>query len=163
MGMIGELTSKIIHLTPDQEKWNYLVDAFLIRELINSIPSQVDVQFMIFEITLHQPGSKKTVYCCFSGGRIKKDVLDFTPIGKAAFIYLTLIPSETRGFCPSYITLRKGKTPIREQIIEAIRKAPPETRICFVGDFQGRLDGEIFPAINFTGTTIKLSSKKARS
>jgi hypothetical protein len=133
------------------------VDSLGLRGFINQFPANVALQFMVFEITLHQPGTKKKVFCCFSGGRLSGGTVEATPIGMAALLQLALIPPKGEHF-PRYVTLRNGKTPVKEQIMEALRKVPEGVRICFLGDMQGKLDGQILPAIRFTGKMLRLSS-----
>lgn len=107
------------------------------------LPPDRQIALLVFETRFRD----KTVYCCLSGGEIEDGTPKLTLVGKAALEALVNLP---RGDQTTLIfqELKTGPTPIREKVRAAIMRAPEGSKICFIGDMQGELDGSAFHALN---------------
>ncbi|HBX6194799.1 TPA: hypothetical protein MI617_28345 [Klebsiella pneumoniae] len=50
-----------------------------------------------------------------------------------------------------------GETPLRNKIKATLKEARPNSKICFIGDMQGELDGHITQALNLQEGMVKVS------
>lgn len=101
------------------------------------------INFSVFESTV----DGKVVYCCWSGGYIKDNHPHLTDVGRGAIEALLSMPlgqNETIAFQE----LKLGPTPLREKVINCLLKVAPATKVCFVGDLAGELDGHMSLAFN---------------
>lgn len=108
-----------------------------------NIPIGVPINLMIFEVDF----DKKKFYCCWSGGEFRDNQPHCTLIGQAAMEALANLPM---GDQTSFIfqELKLGQTPLKEKIKATLKKAPPNAKICFIGDMSGDLDGHMHSAFN---------------
>lgn len=116
------------------------------------VPEGVSINLMVFEVTFKD----KTIYCCWSGGKIIGGQPRLTLIGQAAMEALANLP---RGDNSTLIIqeLKLGPTPLRDKVRAAVMKAPAGAKVCFIGDMQGELDGHMHKAFNLVKDTIKVS------
>lgn len=130
----------------------------MIRGLNPGKGDDADIGFTVFKTTVTDPesGSQRSIFCCWSGGRITPDKQpELTPVGHGAVEALVSMLPKFEGLI--FAELRMGKTPLQDKVIARILDAPPDTRICFVGDLAGELDGQMSLAFNITGEPIELS------
>lgn len=113
-----------------------------VQEQFAARPGQ-HLEFMVFEVDY----DRKKYYCCWSGGEVKDGEPYLTLIGQAAFESLANLPL---GRDDTLIVqeLRLGETPLRNKIKAALKRAPANSKICFIGDMQGELDGHLPQAFN---------------
>lgn len=94
----------------------------------------------------------KTYYCCLSGGSIVNGEPNFTQIGLAAFETLMALPVGNE--CDVVIQeVKICETPLSQKIKSTLRKLPNNSKICFIGDMAGELDGVLINIFNPSGTT----------
>lgn len=103
----------------------------------NGLSTDQMATFMVFEI--NHLGKK--MYCSWSGGRIGNDGPEFTPIGNAALEALLNIPINAPALVFQHMQL--GKTPLIDKLKSLLDKLEANTKICFFGDIEGELDGQI--------------------
>ncbi|WP_454889992.1 hypothetical protein [Serratia quinivorans] len=123
----------------------------LIQEKFGVQPGQ-PMTFMVFEVTY----DSQKYYCCCSGGEIKDGEPLMTLIGQAAVESLTNLPL---GSNEQLIIkeLKLGPTPLKNKIKATLKEARPNSKICFIGDMQGELDGHITKAFNLQEGFVKVS------
>jgi hypothetical protein len=161
MNRKSTLTSKMVDFQPNDLEWSRLAVNFGVHDFLSSVPAQT--RFQVYEVTLHQHGRNKSLFCCFSGGKLvggRTDLDDvrLTTVGQCAMLYLTLIPGFADNDPLLFQELHIGKIPLSVKIANHIRSAAPGTRICFFGDMTHELDGKIMPAIGFTGDLLRIPS-----
>ncbi|GAB2995642.1 hypothetical protein [Psychrosphaera aestuarii] len=107
-----------------------------ILELLD-INESHDLQYHVYEIAF----GDKQIFCCLSGGSIENGVIEFTPVGLAAFEALTNVKeiSDTEYFA-DYISTEEN---IAEQIETVFSRVPNGAKVCFVGDITGELKEEL--------------------
>lgn len=111
------------------------------------LPMETKPRFTVFKTHV----GKKIVYVAWSGGEIKDGEVYFTPLGQAALDVLSALPV---GSNETLIIqeLLKGSTSIKSKVRKALKKAPRNSKIVFVGDMANTLDGEMVEALNMEGT-----------
>lgn len=117
-----------------------------IRKLMPADAQGTPAGFMVFETEYN--GEK--YYCCLSGGKLQNGDILLTTVGRAACEALMNLPM---GNDDKFIfqEVKMGKTPLREKVEETFSRCSPGTKICFVGDMQGELDGQMTPLFNLDG------------
>lgn len=107
-----------------------------ILELLD-INESHDLQYHVYEIAY----GDKQIFCCLSGGIIENGVIEFTPVGLAAFEALTNVKeiSDTEYFA-DFISTEEN---IAEQIETVFSRVPNGAKVCFVGDITGELKEEL--------------------
>lgn len=104
------------------------------------------MEFSIFEVDCES----RKYYCCWAGGKIENGEPLFTLIGQGALECLINLPmGDDEALIIQELTL--GKTPLHEKFASTFRRAPPNSKICFLGDLQGELDGHMAANFNLTG------------
>lgn len=94
--------------------------------------------FMVFEIK----HCGKTMYCCWAGGRMNEDLKpEFTLIGQAATEALLNLPCGSTQLIIQHMSL--GSTPLLVKLKRLLDKLEEGAKVCFLGDVQGELDGQI--------------------
>lgn len=125
------------------------------REMLNQMfgirPGQ-QMLFCVFEVQCHG----NTYYCCWSGGRLDKGRPMMTITGKAAMEALCSVHAEGDDRLHIH-ELRVGLTPLREKVVNILRGKPAGSRVCFLGDLNGELDGLMAKAFNVTGEGVNLN------
>ncbi len=116
------------------------------------IPVDVSMNFMVFEVDY----DRKKYYCCWSGGELKDGQPYFTPVGKAAMEALVNLPMGNQDTL-IFQELKLGPTPLRDKIKAALKRAPLNAKICFIGDLQDELDGHLHQAFNVVQGTINIA------
>lgn len=116
------------------------------------IPADTSINLMVFETSFKD----KKVYTCWSGGAIEDGEPKFTLVGRAALEALVNLPLGNNDKLV-FQELKLGPTPLRDKVRAAIMRAEPNMKICFIGDMQGELDGEMHKAFNLVSGTIKVS------
>lgn len=113
-----------------------------IQEHMGLQPGQ-SIQFMVYQVEF----DRKKYYCCWSGGEVKDGQPHMTLVGQAAMEALANLP---RGKNDALIIqeLKIGPTPLRNKIKATLKRAPADSKICFLGDMQGELDGLVHQAFN---------------
>lgn len=101
------------------------------------------LEFMVFEVDY----DRKKYYCCWSGGEVKGGEPYLTLVGQAALEALSNLPLG-RDDALIIQELKIGETPLRNKIKAALKRAPANSKICFIGDMQGELDGHLPQAFN---------------
>lgn len=130
----------------------------IIRGLAPEKSKDSEIGFTVFKTTVTdtESGVTRSILCCWSGGRVTPDKQpELTAVGHGAVEALVRIPPTFDGLI--FAELRMGQTPLQQKVIDRILNAPPNTRICFVGDLSGELDGQMSLAFNITGEPIELS------
>ncbi|HYX39665.1 MAG TPA: hypothetical protein VE954_41740 [Oligoflexus sp.] len=118
------------------------------KEFKNSMgfSDNAKLSLSLFEIRCHG----KTFYCCWSGGYVKPDGEAFcTEVGAASLVALRDLPlgKNDQLFVRE---LKMGRMPLQEKVTNFLKECPDGSRICFLGDIQKELDGEMFAAFNVT-------------
>ncbi|MGX5833761.1 hypothetical protein ACWIJ6_06345 [Aeromonas piscicola] len=112
------------------------------------LPMDVNQRYCVFKTFV----DKKIIYCCWSSGYIENDKPKLTAIGSAALEALCgLTATDKKILILQEIKL--GKTPVKSKVRKALKKAPRNAAICFIGDFDKALDGYMIPALNVVGVT----------
>lgn len=106
-------------------------------------PANASMQFMVYQVEY----DRKKYYCCWSGGEIKNGEPHMTLIGRAAIEALINLPLGSNA-AMIVQELAVGPTPLRNKIKAALKRAPANAKICFLGDMQGELDGQMHAAFN---------------
>jgi len=75
-------------------------------------------------------------------------------VGRGATEALTSLPGKTTALI--FAELKLGPTPLQEKVKQVILDAPEGSRICFLGDLAGSLDGKMGPAFNLAGKPLML-------
>lgn len=120
------------------------------------LPTADHIGFSVFKTTV----GTKTIYCCWSGGRLNKDAQpELTLVGKGALEALCSLPNVMGMGIPKpsaliFAEVRLGKTPLTDKVKERILQAPENAFICFVGDLAKELDGHMGKAFGLTGDPI---------
>ncbi|MBA5204719.1 hypothetical protein F9U39_21365 [Pectobacterium versatile] len=116
----------------------------LIKQL--NIPEGTLIALMVLEVEY----DRKKFYCCLSGGKIINGEPHFTLVGQAAFEALAnhQTPNETL----TIQEIKVGETPLKNKVKATLKKAPSNSKICFIGDMQGELDGVLSSVFNIEKT-----------
>lgn len=122
-----------------------------IQEQMGSRPGQ-HMNFMVFEVDY----DRKKYYCCWSGGELRNGQPHMTLIGQAAVESLANLPLGNNEVL-IFQELKLGETPLRNKIKATLKKAPANSKICFIGDMQGELDGHLPQAFNLQHGTKDIS------
>jgi hypothetical protein len=116
------------------------------------VPANASINLMVFETSFKD----KKVYTCWSGGAIQDGEPKLTLVGRAALEALINLPLGSNDKL-IFQELKMGPTPLREKVRAAVMKADPGAKICFIGDMQGELDGQMHKAFNLVSGSIKVS------
>jgi hypothetical protein len=100
------------------------------------------MNFCVFQCTI----GRKVVYCCWSGGRFAPTGPLLTTIGAASLEALENLALPAGDLIMQEVRL--GPTPLQVKVIETLLAAPPGARVCFLGDLEGELDGQMGRAFN---------------
>lgn len=111
-----------------------------IRELeqLGKMPPGQLMGFSVFELNYNG----KIFYCSWSGGELTPEGVSLSLIGKAAMESLKNLPMGSKDLFV-FQQMRRGKTPLKQKICEVLDNTPESTKICFFGDINGELKGEI--------------------
>ncbi len=107
------------------------------------LPADVAVELMVFEVSY---GGGK-YYCCWSGGELRDGAPYLTLVGRAAMEALSNLPLGDSAILVMQ-ELKLGPTPLRDKIRQTLERHPANSKICFLGDMQGELDGHMYEAFN---------------
>lgn len=102
--------------------------------------------YMVFETKV----DGTVYYCCWSGGVIEDGEPKVTEIGQAALEVLMALPVGN-DHALYFQHLRVGVTPLRKKVIRMLKEKPPLSKVCFIGDMAGELDGKLPEAFNVIG------------
>lgn len=122
-----------------------------VQEEMGTRPGQ-HLEFMVLEVDY----DRKKYYCCWSGGEIKNGEPHMTLIGQAAIEALSNLPLG-RNDALIIQELKLGETPLRNKIKATLKRAPANSKICFIGDMQGELDGHMAQAFNLQNGSKSIS------
>lgn len=112
------------------------------------------IGFMVFETQYNG----KTVHCCLSGGELMADGEPrFTLIGLGALESLINLPTGKKGPL-IFQEVKIGRTPVKEKMFETFKRAPDGSKICFIGDLQGELDGVMLPVLNLIPEIVNVAN-----
>lgn len=113
------------------------------------VPDNVSISLMVFEVTYNN----KTYYCCWSGGEIRNGTPYLSALGQATMEALVALPM---GSNDSLIIqeLKLGQTPLKTKVKNTFARATPNSKICFVGDMAGELDGHIVKAFKLVSGEV---------
>jgi hypothetical protein len=140
------LSSRFIHGTkPEASTLSEIQEA-------TGVPTDRQIALMVFETTF----KTKKIYCCLSGGVVENGEPKLTLIGRAALEALINLPLGDQTTL-IFQELKAGPTPVREKIRAAVMRAPEGSKICFIGDMQGELDGVAFNALNCQKDVLNVS------
>jgi hypothetical protein len=106
------------------------------------------IAYMVLKVKL----DSKTYYCCLSGGKLDSGEVLLTDVGRAALETLLGLPvgnDEDIVFQEVEI----GETPLDIKVKATLRKLRSGSKVCFVGDMAGELDGKLFNVFNVSGST----------
>lgn len=120
------------------------------RELMQSINQTPTRQaiFMVMETTV----DKSVYYCCWAGGKLEDGDVKLTKVGQGALDALLSLPLKDDGSKLFIQELAIGKTPLKKKVIKSLKNIPPGSRVCFVGDLAGELDGHMSKSFNLVGS-----------
>jgi hypothetical protein len=96
------------------------------------------VQYMLFKTKVDD---NKEVYCCWSGGNVTDNVIEFTPIGKAAFE--ALLNTDLSDEIQLYAEQLNTDDDLDQQVARTLAKVPHHARVCFIGDVAGKLKEQL--------------------
>lgn len=116
------------------------------------IPPGKSIMLSVFETSFKE----KKIYCCWSGGAIEGGEPKLTLVGKAALEALLNLPLGNNDKLV-FQEIKLGATPLKEKIRATVMRAEAGTKICFIGDMQGELDGHMHKAFNLTQGTVNIS------
>ena len=116
------------------------------------IPTDRQIALMVFETSFKD----KKIYTCLSGGAIENGEPRLTLIGRAALEALVNLPMGDSSTV-IFQEVKAGPTPVRDKMRAAIMRAPEGSKLCFIGDMQGELDGVAFKALNAVHDVINIS------
>ncbi|PXV76773.1 hypothetical protein [Pantoea sp. PNA 03-3] len=110
------------------------------------LPEGTSVGLMVLEVDY----DRKKIYCCLSGGEMIDGSPHMTLVGQAAFEALCNldVPNETL----TIQEVKLGETPLKTKVKRTLDKAPRNSKICFIGDMQGELDGVLSSVFNIEQT-----------
>lgn len=137
------ITEQLNHNKSNKETTKYF------RDMGVCIPTHKTINFM--SILLRTEINHKHYFCCMSGGEIiNNNEAHLTYIGRKTFEALERLNVYNLPFNqPIYFQqIFLGKTPLRKKIIAMLSKLPSGSKVCFVGDMSGSLDGVLFKAFN---------------
>ena len=117
-----------------------------------NIPADKSISLMVFETSFKE----KKIYCCWSGGFIESGEPKLTLVGRAALEALMNLPLGNNDTLV-FQELKIGATPIRDKVRAAVMRAEAGTKICFIGDMQGELNGHMHKAFSLGGETVKVA------
>lgn len=136
------------------------IKSYLITEQSNSNESNKEVMDYFKSLGFDTPDNPNCRYillrteinnrhyfCCMSGGRIINNEPHLTFIGRKtleALLGLKVPSNQNIVFQEIFL----GRTPLRKKLINMLSKHPSGTKVCFVGDMTGSLDGVLFQAFN---------------
>ncbi len=102
--------------------------------------------YMVFETKV----DGATYYCCWSGGDLEGGEPRLTETGRAALEVLVALPvGDDEALYFQQIKI--GETPLRKKVIRMLKEKPAGSKICFIGDMAGELDGKLPDAFNLQG------------
>jgi hypothetical protein len=116
------------------------------------VPTYRSINLMVFETSFKE----KKVYTCWSGGALQDGEPKLTLIGRAALEALVNLPLGNNDKL-IFQELKLGPKPLREKVRAAIMRAEPGSKICFIGDMQGELDGQMHKAFNLAQGSINIA------
>jgi hypothetical protein len=97
--------------------------------------------------------NNKTFYCCMAGGKVDAYGSDasLTVIGKFTLQALIELPVKQTPIVLQEIKI--GTVSLKQKVIRVFRQYPSGTKICFIGDIAGELDGILIKIFNIDGVT----------
>lgn len=104
------------------------------------------LSYMVFETKVDDA----IYYCCWSGGVIENGEPKLTEIGRAALEVLSALPVGNDDAL-YFQQLKIGATPLKKKVIRMLKEKPRGSKVCFVGDMSGELDGQMHLAFNLKG------------
>ncbi|WP_147200851.1 hypothetical protein [Pantoea sp. CCBC3-3-1] len=115
-------------------------------ELLKQInaPAGTNIQLMVLEVDY----DRKKLYVCLSGGAVVDGEARFTLTGRAAYEALCSISTISDTLTIQQISI--SETPLKTKVKSALKKAPANSCICFIGDMQGELDGVLSDVFNIS-------------
>lgn len=122
-----------------------------VQEKMGTRPGQA-LEFMVLEVEY----DRKKYYCCWAGGEIKGGKPHMTLVGQAAVEALSNLPLGSNDSL-IFQELKLGSTPLRNKVKATLKRAPANSKICFVGDMQGELDGHLAQVFNLQKGSINVS------
>lgn len=119
-----------------------------IRELeqLGKTPPGQPMGFFVFELDYNG----RIFYCSWSGGELTEEGVRLSLVGKAAMECLKNLPMGSDDLFV-FQQMRRGRTPLKQKICEVLDNTPEHTKICFFGDINGELQGEIAKIFTPTG------------
>lgn len=105
------------------------------------------ISYMVMETKIDD----RVYYCCWSGGSIENGDAKLTEVGQAALETLVALPigkNDTLFFQE----IKLSKTALKKKIINMLSTKPRNSKVCFVGDLAGELDGHMVEAFNLDGS-----------
>jgi hypothetical protein len=108
-----------------------------IKESFPTEPGQA-MGFFVFEIEY----KGRIFYCSWSGGELRPEGIAMTLVGRAAYESLKNLPMGNNGAIVVQ-EMKLGKTPLKDKIIALLEETPEYSKICFLGDLEGELSGQI--------------------
>ena len=110
-----------------------------------SISKHLPLQFLVMVMQTIVEG--KIYYCCLADGKFINGKPKFSPMGLSSYRALSML--NTSGpLQPECWLLQLGNGSIRDAIISVLTRYPENSKICFVGDIGGELDGLLLDAFN---------------
>ncbi|WP_192458023.1 hypothetical protein [Musicola keenii] len=110
------------------------------------LPPDTPIALMVLAVEF----DRKKYYCCLSGGEIRNGQPHFTLVGQAAFEALANHPSPNDTLTIQEIKL--DEIPLKNKVKAVLKRAPSNSKICFIGDMQGELDGVLSDVFNINHT-----------
>ena len=131
-----------------------LIDDAIVNELDNRrITKELGCSpaTKICAVLLKVSFERKTFYCCMAGGEVDAVKGDFslTHIGRMTLDALMNLPVKNEQIV--FQEVKIGTIPLRQKITRVFRRFPSGTKICFIGDMAGELDGVLFNVFNVEG------------
>lgn len=112
------------------------------------LPEYIPVSFKVFEVEY----SKEKYYCCLSSGKMRKGKPRFTLAGLATLEALASIPSSNETLFIKEVKL--GLTPLRKKVSTVLKRAEPNSKICFIGNMKGDLGEALSEVFNCTSSDL---------
>ena len=88
-------------------------------------------------------------WCAWAGGRIVDGQPHLTDIGTGAALALAELPYGVKALV--FQELHMGEIPLQEKVCRMLQALPENSKVCFVGDLSGALNGHMGLAFNLTG------------
>jgi len=139
------------------------IDGVYVNELDNrrfTQETEIDHGVKVAAIVLKVTFDHKTFYCCMSGGEMNEDKSDFslTRVGKMTMDALLKLETEKKNPTIVFQEIGIGSIPLDQKVKRVLRKLPSGSKVCFVGDMAGELDGVLFNVFNVDGSTALLGN-----